>query len=343
MLLQSSLDENHQLQMTIRENALIATEFRMLAENDDKPKPLDIDDLNSVRKSLSTTANKVPYVPLELSNLEDDYDDFTLMANECPRPALSQAGAPERESHPKLLRGSIDHLAEPVNFPLSILAKWRFEGFPVHKVVAFLENEYVDPEVSTRVYNFRKKSTEVQYVLHGVYAGPVLLSCTPNAIAKFQAQQVMYREQGGKEELFKAIVGTAATALKGKCPRNADIEEADLWNVLYEFHGPKHRASLMSLFKFIAEEMYSLHMLASMDADSATTALQGYAMTIFLVVTNIPVTLQHQITRQDMVDRFLDRISVKVCGNAKNCMLDYILSYTAATVYDDRNLSRLDF
>lgn len=123
------------------------------------------------------------------------------------------------------------------------------------------------------------------------------------------------REQGDKEELYKVIIGVAATTLKSKCPWYAEIEKADLWAALFEFHGRKHGAALLSLVKFVSDEMYGMHMLASMDYDTATTALQGYAITISLLIKHIPVILLHQITRQDMVDRCMERIPLRACGN----------------------------
>ena len=68
------------------------------------------------------------------------------------------------------------------------------------------------------------------------------------------------------------------------------------------------------------------------DDSSYITTLRSYILVVIQVVKHLPTALAGQMTRKDMVDKFLDKIQAGACGNIKDVVKDYICTYYAATI-----------
>lgn len=238
-----------------------------------------------------------------------------------------------------LAYGSNNHLDEPVNFPLTLLSR-RWEKnkayFPLSLVRRYLRGSYQAVSEKPAKYTFIKESKSSRHLYKGSYDGPTLEHCNEYTIVFFQAQWEQYIEQGGLHDLKKAIIGSAAVDLKDKCDIFDKIIQADKWRVIHEQWGPKTVTAFDNLMKYITCKMYGFHEMDGMEDAIIIAILRSYMLIVVQVVKHLPPRLVGQITRKDLVDKFLDFIPPYVCSNVKNVLKKYIKTYFTASVKTQR-------
>ena len=124
--------------------------------------------------------------------------------------------------------------------------------------------------------------------------------------------------------------------LKDKCDVFDKINEAGKWRMIHEQHGPNYITALKNLLEYIAYKMYALQEKESMDDSTNITTLWSYMLIVVQVVKHLPPRLAGQLTKKDLVDKFLDFISPYISGNVKNVLKDYIKTYCAAFIKDQK-------
>lgn len=152
----------------------------------------------------------------------------------------------------------------------------------------------------------------------------------------FRAQWDRYIEQGGEHDLRKAIGGSAAVDLKDLCSNFNEIIDRDKMKVISKGYRPRTIPNFAHILHFIAHDTYGLHAMGKRKDSVNVTKLRVYMIIVLQVVKTLPWTLAEQLTRKIVVDKFLSYIPSRVCGDVKNVVKDYIVTYYAARLSDKK-------
>ena len=222
-----------------------------------------------------------------------------------------------------------------MNFPLSILEKrWNRNKayFPLSSVRRYLIRGCEDSSEKTDNYTYIKPEKASRHLYKGSNDGPTLTDCTQYTVVVFRAQWEKYEKQGGLHDLKRAIVGSAAVDPKHKHRNFNELVVKDKWKLIHKEYGPQTIAAFLNLLEFAALEMYALDTMdESLESNNITT-LRGFMLIVLQVVKHLPHRMAGQLTRQDLVEKFLHFIPSRVCGDIRNVMKGYIKTYYAAKV-----------